>query len=73
MTIQWRDFSSTVTDSIEELLHLGSLTHIPTDFQVMQVQLEKLDESLEEPTIPKAYRDLANLFSQSNANCLPPH
>ncbi len=39
----------------------------------MQVQLETLDESLEEPTIPKAYRDLANVFSPSNANSLPTH
>ncbi len=73
MTIQWRDSSSTVTDSIEEPLDLGSLIQIPPDFQVMQVQLGTLDESLEEPTIPKAYRDLANIFSPSNANSLPPH
>ena len=39
----------------------------------MQVQLETLDESLEEPTIPKAYRDRANVFSPSYANSLPPH
>ena len=39
----------------------------------MQVQLETLDESLEEPTISKVYRDLANVFSPSNANFLPPH
>ncbi len=39
----------------------------------MQVQLETLDESLEEPTIPKEYRDLADIFSPSNANPLPPH
>ena len=73
MTIQWRDSSSTVTDSIEEPLDLGSLTQIPADFQVMQVQLETLDESLEEPTIPKAYRDLANVLLPSNANFLPSH
>ena len=73
MTIQWRDSSSTVTDSIEEPLDLGSLIQIPADFQVMQVQLETLDESLEEPTIPKEYRDRANVFSPSNANSLPPH
>ena len=73
MTIQWRDSSSTVTDSIEEPLDLGSLIQIPADFQVMQVQLETLDESLEEPTIPKAYRELADVFSPSNANSLPPH
>ena len=73
MTIHWRDSISTVTDSIEEPLDLGSLTQIPTDFQVMQVQLETLDESLEEPTILKAYRDLANVFLPSNSNSLPPH
>ncbi len=73
MTIQWWDSSSIVTDNIEELLDLRSLTQIPTGFQVMQVQLETLDESLEEPTIFKAYRDLANVFSPSNANSLPPH
>ncbi len=73
MTIHWRDSSSTVADSIEEPLDLGSLIQIPADFQVMQVQLETLDESLEEPTIPKAYRDLANVSSPSNANSLPPH
>ena len=73
MTIQWQDSSSTVTDSIEEPLDLGSLIQIPADFQVMQVQLETLDEPLEEPTIPKAYRDLADVFSPSNANSLPPH
>ncbi len=39
----------------------------------MQVQLGTLDESLEEPTIPKAYRDLADFFSPSNSNSLPPH
>ncbi len=39
----------------------------------MQMQLETLDESLEERTILKAYRDLANVFSPSNANFLPPH
>ncbi len=70
MTIQWRDSIFTVTDSIEQPLDLGSLTQISTDFQVMQVQLETLDESLEEPTIQKAYRDLANVFSPSNANSL---
>ena len=58
---------------MEEPLDLGSLTQIPADFQVMQVQLETLDEPLEEPTIPKAYRDLADVFSPSNANSLPPH
>ncbi len=73
MTIQWHDSSSTVTDSIEKLLDFGSLTQIPTDFQVMQVQFEDLDESLEEPTIPKAYRDLAKVFSPSNANSIRPH
>ncbi len=54
-------------------MDLGFLTQFPADFQVMQVQLEALDESLEEPTIPKAYRDLADVFSPSNANLLPPH
>ncbi len=73
MTIQWRDSSSTVTDSIEKPLDLGSLIQIPADFQVMQVQVETLDESLEEPTISKGYRDLANVFSPSNANSLPSH
>ena len=73
MTIKWRDSSSTVTDSIEESLDLGSPIQISADFQVMQVQLETLNESLEEPTIPKAYRDLADVFSPSNANSLPPH
>ncbi len=65
MTIQWRDFSSNVTDSLEKPLGLASLIQIPADFQVMQVQLETLDESLEEPTISKAYKDLANVFSPS--------
>ncbi len=32
MTIQWRDYSSTVTDSMEGPLELGSLTQIPADF-----------------------------------------
>ncbi len=73
MTTKWRDSSSTVTDSIEEPLDLMSLIQIPADFQVMQVQLETLDEPLEEPTIPKAYRDLANIFSSSNANSLSSH
>ena len=54
-------------------MDLGSLIQIPVDFQVMQVQLDTLDESLEEPTIPKKYRNLANVFSPSNANSLPPH
>ncbi len=71
MTIQWQDSSSTVTDKIEEPLDLGSLTQIPTDFQVMQVQLETLDKFFEEPTISKTYRDLANVFLPSNANSLP--
>ncbi len=39
----------------------------------MQVQLETLDESLEEPTILKEYRDLADVFLPSNANSLPQH
>ncbi len=73
MTIKWRDSSSNVTDGIEEPLDLGSLIQISADFQVMQVQLETLDESLEEPNIPKAYRNLVNVFSPSNANFLPPH
>ncbi len=73
MTIQWRDSSSLVTDSIEESLDLRSLTQIPTDFQVIQLQLETLDESLEEPTIPKTYKDLENVFLPSNANSLPQH
>ncbi len=58
---------------MEEPLDLASLTQIPADFQVMQVQLETLDESLKESTIPKVYRDLADVFSPSNANFLPPH
>ncbi len=58
---------------MEEPLDLGFLTQILADFQVMQMQLETLDESLEEPTIPKAYRDLADVFSPSNANSLPSH
>ncbi len=73
MTIQCRDSSPTVTDSMEEPLDLGSLTQIPADFQVMQVQLERLDEPLAEPNIPKVYRDLVDVFSPSNANFLPPH
>ncbi len=73
MNIQWQDSSSTVTDSIEEPLDLVSLIQITADFQVMQVQLQTLDESLEEPSIPKAYRDLANVFPTSNANSLPTH
>ncbi len=73
MNIRWRDSSSNVTDSIEEPLDFGFLISIPADFQVMQVQLETLDESLEEPTILKVYRDLANVFSPSNANSLLPH
>ena len=54
-------------------MNLGSLIQILTDFQVMQVQLETLDKSLEEPTILKAYRVIANVFSPSNTNSLPPH
>ena len=73
MTIHWRDSSSTVTDSIEKPLDFGSLIQIPIDFQMMQVQLETLDKYLEEPTIPKAYRDLANVLLPSNANFLPSH
>ena len=73
MTIHWRDSSSMVIDSMEKLLNLGFLISIPADFQVMQVKLETLDKSLEEPTIPKAYIDLANVFSLSNANSLPPY
>ena len=73
MTIQWRDSSFTVTDSIEKPFDLGSLTQIPTDFQVMQVQLETLDKCLEEPTFPKTYRDQANVISLSNTNSLPAH
>ncbi len=73
ITIHWQDSNSSVTGSIEELLDLGFLTQIPTDFQVMQVQLEKLDESLEEPTIPKVYKDLANVFLPSNVTSLPPY
>ncbi len=73
MTIHWRDSISTVTDSIEKLLDLKSLTQIPTDFQVMKMQLETLDDFLKEPTIHKVYRDLAKIFLLSNANSLPPH
>ena len=73
MIIQWQDSSSTISDSIEEPLDHGSLISIPADFQVMQVQLKTLDESLEEPTISKKYKDLANVFSPSNASFLPPH
>ncbi len=53
MIIQKQDSNSMLTDSIEELLDFGSLIQIPTDFQVIQMQLERLDESLEEPTILK--------------------
>ena len=73
MNIQWRDSSSTITDSIEEPLDLGSLIQIAADFQLMQVQVEMLDESLEDPTIPKVYRDPANVFLPSNANFLLPY
>ncbi len=52
MTIEWQDFSSTVTDRIEEPLDIESLTQIPTDFKVIQVQLETLDKSLEQPQRP---------------------
>ncbi len=58
---------------MEEPLDLWSLIQIPADFQVTQVQLDTLDESLEEPSIPKTYRDLENVFSPSNANSLPKH
>ncbi len=58
---------------MEKPIDLGSLTQIQADFQVMRVQLERLDEFLKEPTVPKAYRDLADVFSPSNANSLPPH
>ena len=71
MTIHWQDSSSTVTDSIEEPLDLESFIQTTADFQVMHVQLETLHESLEEPTIPKVYRDLTNVFSLSYANSLP--
>ena len=40
-----------MTDSIEELFDFGSFIQIPTDFQVMQVQLEGLDQFLEESSI----------------------
>ncbi len=73
MTIQWRDSSSTVTESIEEPLDLVSLIQIPADFLVKQVQLETLDESLEEPIISKVYKDLTNVFLLSNASSLPSH
>ena len=39
----------------------------------MQVQLETLDGSKEEPTFSKAYRGLANVFLPSNAYFLPSH
>ncbi len=39
----------------------------------MQVQLERLNESLKELTMPNAYIDLADIFLPSNANSLPPH
>ncbi len=58
---------------MEEQLDLGSLTQISADFQVKQMQLETLDEFLKEPTIAKAYRDLVDVFSPSNANVLTPH
>ena len=70
MTIHCRDSSSTVTDTIEEPLNFGSLTKISTDFHVMQLQLETLDQSSKEPTIPKAYRDVAIVFLPFNANFL---
>ena len=73
MTIQWRDSSSTVPNSIEEPLELWSLIQIPADFQVMQLQLKTLDGSLEELTLIKVYGDLVNAFSLSNSNFLPPH
>ncbi len=58
---------------MEQQLDFGSLTQISAHFQVMQVHLETLDESFQEPTIFKVYRDLTNVFSPSNANFLPPH
>ncbi len=73
MTIHWRVTSSTITDTIEETLDLVSLIQTTADFQVMQVELETLDESLGIPTIPKVYKNLANVFLLSNANFLPPH
>ncbi len=73
ITIQWRDSSSIVTNSMVEPLDLGSFIQIAADFQEMRVQLETLDEFMEEPTILKAYKDLADVFSPSNANSLPSH
>ena len=73
MSIQCRNSSSTVTDSLSEPLDLESLSPFPADFRVMQIQLDELDESLEDLLIPKAYRDLANVFSLAKANSLPPH
>ena len=58
---------------MEQPLDFGSLTQISAHFQVMQVHLETLDESLQEPTIFKVYKDLTNVFSPSNVNFLPPH
>ncbi len=40
---------------------------------MMQMKLETLDEFLEEPIIPKVYRDLVSIFTLSNANSLPIH
>lgn len=62
MIIQWRDFSFTVINSIEKLLDLQFFTQISTNFQLMKVQFEKLDKYLEKSTIPKEYKNLANIF-----------
>ncbi len=70
ITIQWRDFCFSVTDTIDKLLDLNFLYQIQINFREIKVQLETSDEFLEDLIIFNTYRDLRNLFSQSSANYL---
>ncbi len=73
MTIQWQDFSSTFIDNIDDSLNLNFFCQIETNFRVIQVQLKTSDKSLKGFIIPKVYRNLRSILSQSNANSLSLH
>ncbi len=70
MIIHWQKFHPTIIDAIDDLFDLNFLSQTLTNFQVIEMSFEKLNKSLDETIILNKYKDLKNIFSQSNANLL---
>lgn len=72
MTILWQEVFFTVTNKTDDPLDFNFLSQISTNFWMIKVQVRTLEEFLKESSILRVYRDLSNIYSESNANFLPP-